>query len=293
MALSELLSWLAFIPSRIAAALSPLMLYNRRRLLLTAPERQAMREAGRFNAQLMDEVRALIAPGVTTGQIDKLVVTYTRDHGHVPAQLGYHGQHGDYPASCCTSINDVICHGIPGDYALKEGDIVNVDLTSIVNGWHGDSSETFIIGKPSDLARRVVQCAFDCLWLAIDNLKPNCRVSDIGDPIVRHARKLGFSVVEEYVGHGVGRNFHQPPTIPHTPTPEARRQRLEPGLCFTVEPMINTGVKDSVQSKRDGWTVRTKDGGLSAQFEHTVLMTEHGPEALTITKNGPQKGHKF
>ena len=269
------------------------MLYNRKRLLLTPPERQAMREACRFNAQLMDVVRAFIAPGVTTGQIDKLVETYTRDHGHVPAQLGYHGQAGAFPASCCTSVNDVICHGIPGDYVLKDGDIVNVDLTTIVCGWHGDSSETFIIGRPSELARRVVQCAFDCLWLAIDNLKPNCRVSDIGDPIVRHARKHGFSVVEEYVGHGVGRNFHQPPTIPHTPTPEARRQRLEPGLCFTVEPMINTGVKDSVQSKRDGWTVRTKDGGLSAQFEHTVLMTEHGPEPMTITKNGPQKGHKF
>jgi methionyl aminopeptidase len=269
------------------------MLYNRRRLLLTTPERQGMREACRFNAQLMDEVRVIIRPGVTTGEIDKLVETYTRDHGHVPASLGYHGQAGAFPASCCTSVNDVICHGIPGPYALQEGDIVNVDLTSIVNGWHGDSSETFIIGTPSDLARRVVQCAFDCLWLGIDNLKPNCRVSDIGDPIVRHSRKLGFSVVEEYVGHGVGRNFHQPPTIPHVPTPEARRQRLEPGLVFTVEPMINTGVKDSVQSKRDGWTVRTKDGGLSAQFEHTVLMTEHGPEPMTITKNGPQRGHKF
>lgn len=139
----------------------------------------------------------------------------------------------------------------------------------------------------------MVQCAFDCLWLAIDNLKPNCRVSDIGDPIVRHAKKQGFSVVEEYVGHGVGRNFHQPPTIPHVPTAESRRQRIEPGLVFTVEPMINTGVKDSVQSKRDGWTVRTKDGGLSAQFEHTVLMTEYGPEPLTVTKNGPPRGHKF
>ena len=175
------------------------MLYNRRRLLLTPAERQGMREACRFNAQLMDEVRKIIAPGVTTGQIDKLVETYTRDHGHVPAQLGYHGQAGAFPASCCTSVNDVICHGIPGDYVLKDGDIVNVDLTTIVNGWHGDSSETFIIGTPPDLARRVVQCAFECLWLAIDNLKPNCRVSDIGDPIVRHAKKQGFSVVEEYV----------------------------------------------------------------------------------------------
>jgi methionyl aminopeptidase len=269
------------------------MLYNRRRLLLGPAEREAMREAGRFNAQLMDVVRAFIRPGITTRDIDRLVETYTRDHGHIPAQLGYHGHAGPFPASCCTSVNDVICHGIPSDYVLKEGDLVNVDLTTIVNGWHGDSSETFLIGQPSDLARRVVQCAFDCLWLAIDVLRPNCRVADIGEVIVRHARKQGFSVVEEYVGHGIGRQFHQPPTIPHTPTPEGRRQRLEPGLCFTIEPMINTGSKETVQSKKDGWTVRTKDGGLSAQFEHTILMTESGPEVLTLTRNGPQRGHKF
>ena len=270
------------------------MLYNtRRRFKLTETERDGMRIAGRFNAQLMDVVRAFVQAGVTTKQIDQLVETYTRDHGHVPAQLGYPGQKGAFPASCCTSINDVICHGIPTDYVLKDGDILNIDLTTIVNGWHGDSSETFMIGQPSDLARRVVQCAFDCLWLAIDNIRPGCRVSDIGDPIVRHARKQNFSVVEEYVGHGLGRQFHQPPTIPHSPTPESRRQRLEAGLCFTIEPMINTGTKDSVQNKRDGWTVRTKDGGLSAQFEHTILMTESGPEPLTITKHGPQKGHKF
>ena len=270
------------------------MLYNtRRRLKLTEAERNQMRAACRFNGQLMDVVRAFIAPGVTTGEIDELVERYTRDHGHVPSQKGYPGQKGAFPNSCCTSVNDVICHGIPGDYVLRPGDIMNVDLTTLVDGWHGDSSETFIIGEPSDLARRVTQCAFDCLWLAIDNIRPNCRVSDIGDPIVRHARKQGFSVVEEYVGHGLGRQFHQPPTIPHAPTPESRRQRLEPGLCFTIEPMINTGTKDSVQSKRDGWTVRTKDGGLSAQFEHTILMTETGPEVLTLTKNGPQKGHKF
>ncbi len=270
------------------------MLYNtRRRLRLTEAERAEMRAACRFNAQLMDVVREFLKAGVTTGEIDRLVETYTRDHGHTPSQKGYPGQKGPYPFSCCTSVNDVICHGLPGEYVLKEGDILNVDLTSFVNGWHGDSSETFVIGMPSDLARRVTQCAFDCMWLAIDNIRPNGRVSDIGDPIVRHARKHGFSVVEEYVGHGLGRQFHQPPTIPHSPTPESRRQRIEPGVCFTIEPMINTGTKETVQNKRDGWTVRTKDGGLSAQFEHTILMTETGPEVLTLTKKGPQKGHKF
>ncbi|MCU0878312.1 MAG: type I methionyl aminopeptidase [Pirellulaceae bacterium] len=225
------------------------MLYNaRRRLQLNEAERNQMRAACRFNAQLMDVVRGMIGPGVNTADIDRLVETYTRDHGHIPSQKGYPGQKGPYPHSCCTSVNDVICHGLPVDYVLKDGDIVNVDLTSYVDGWHGDSSETFIIGTPSELARRVVQCCFECLWLAIDNLKPRCRVSDIGDPIVRHARKHGFSVVEEYVGHGLGRQFHQPPTIPHHAPPESRRQRLEPGVCFTIEPMINTGTKDTVQT---------------------------------------------
>ena len=148
------------------------MLYNaRRRLQLNDAERQQMRAACRFNAQLMDVVRDFIKPGVTTAQIDQLAETYTRDHGHVPSQKGYPGQKGAFPYSSCTSVNDVICHGLPSDYALKEGDIVNVDLTSLVDGWHGDSSETFIIGVPSDLARRVTQCAFDCLWLAIDNVR--------------------------------------------------------------------------------------------------------------------------
>ena len=148
MLIRRLLSWLAFAPGQIVDSILPFMLYNRRRLLLTAAERQAMREACHFNALLMDEVRALISPGVTTGQIDKLVETYTHDHGHVSAPRGYHGQQGAFPASCCTSVNDVICHGIPGEYVLKEGDIINVDLTTIVNGWHGDSSETFIkIGR--------------------------------------------------------------------------------------------------------------------------------------------------
>jgi methionyl aminopeptidase len=270
------------------------MLYKaRRKLTLSESERQMMRAAGRFNAQLLDFVRPHVRPGVTTGEIDRLVYTYTRDHGHVPACLGYPGPKGPFPKSCCTSINDVICHGIPGDYALQEGDIVNVDLTSIVQGWHGDQSETFLIGEVSDLARRVTQCAHDCLWLAIDNIKPNGKVSDIGDAIVRHAHKQGFSVVQEYVGHGLGRQFHQPPTIPHDPTPESRRKKLEPGMCFTIEPMINTGSRETILSKRDGWTVRTKDGGLSAQFEHTILMTETGPEVLTLTKDGPQRGHQF
>ena len=265
------------------------MLQGKSKLDLAKAEREAMRRAGLFNAELMDYVRGSIGPGVTTAEIDRIIHEYTLDHGHVPACLGYHG----FPKSSCTSINEVICHGIPGDRVLKDGDIVNIDLTTIVDGWHGDSSETFLIGDASDVARAVTQCSFDCLYAGIDALHPGCRVSDIGDAIVRLAESRGFSVVREFVGHGIGRNFHQEPTIPHYPTRQSRRDRLTPGICFTVEPMINVGERHGITDRRDGWTVRTKDGSLSAQFEHTVLMTEEGPSILTPTTKGPQRGHQF
>ena len=265
------------------------MLISNRKLLLPEVERNAMRAAGRFNAELMDYIRPHIQAGIATAKIDKLVYDYTVRHGHLPAQLGYQG----FPRSCCTSVNEVICHGIPGDYVLKDGDIVNVDLTTIVSGWYGDQSETFLIGDVSDEARGVTQCSFDCLWLAIDAIKPGCRVSDIGDAIVQEAHKRGFSVVREYVGHGLGRQFHQEPSIPHYPTRQSRQERLLPGMCFTIEPMINVGQRHTTLDKRDGWTVRTKDGSLSAQFEHTVLMTDDGPEVLTQPPNAPQRGHRF
>ncbi|MCY2990319.1 MAG: type I methionyl aminopeptidase [Planctomycetota bacterium] len=264
------------------------MLMGRRKQAEKA-KRQGLRAAGRFNAQVMDYVRAFVRPGITTGEIDQLIHDYTLAHGHIPATLNYQG----YTRSCCTSVNEVICHGIPGAYVLREGDIVNVDTTTIVDGWHGDQSETFLIGKVSEEARAVTQCALDCLYAAIDALEPNCRVAEIGLAVVRIAHARGYSVVRDYVGHGVGKKFHQDPTISHVPTPEGRRQRLAPGVSFTVEPMVNVGVADGVQDPQDGWTVRTKDGKLSAQFEHTLLMTNEGPEILTLTKHGPQKGHKF
>ncbi|MGE0758100.1 MAG: type I methionyl aminopeptidase [Pirellulaceae bacterium] len=266
------------------------MLQQRRKMpLLAKAEREAMRKAGRFNAEVLDYIRDFVKPGITTSEIDRLVHEFTVRHGHVPAPLNYQR----FPRSCCTSINDVICHGIPGEQRLQDGDIVNIDVTSIVDGWHGDSSETFLIGKVSDTARSVTQCAFDCLYLAIDALTPGCRVSDIGDAIVGEATVRGFSVVQEFVGHGLGREFHQDPTIPHFPNRQSRKDRLYPGTCFTIEPMINAGARYCVQDKTDGWTVRTKDGSLSAQFEHTILMTEQGPEILTLTVKGPRRGHKF
>jgi methionyl aminopeptidase len=257
-----------------------------------------MRRACQFNAELLDHVRPHVKPGVATRQLDKMIHEYTLDHNHTPACLGYPGEFGPFPKSCCISINDVICHGIPDKYELKPGDIVNVDLTTIVDGWHGDQSETFIIGEENEvlpLARDVTQCAFDCLHAGIEALTPGCTVSVIGEAIVAlvNERHSEFGVVEKYVGHGIGTKFHQRPNIPHVPTRASKQDRLYPGMCFTIEPMINTGTERSQLDQHDGWTVRTLDGGLSAQFEHTILMTEDGPEILTTTKDGPQAGHQF
>ncbi|MFO0870317.1 MAG: type I methionyl aminopeptidase [Pirellulales bacterium] len=265
------------------------MLYSLKKLRLGRYERDAMRAAGQFNAALLDFLRPQIRAGMTTGEIDRLVHEYTVGHGHVPAPLGYQG----FPKSCCTSVNEVICHGIPGSYELREGDLVNVDVTTKVDGWHGDQSETFLIGPVSDEARAITQCAFDCLHLAIAALRPWSRISEIGEVIVKEATRRGFSVVEDYIGHGLGREFHQKPNIPHVPTRQSRAERIEPGVCFTIEPMINGGTKETVLDRSDGWTVRTRDGRLSAQFEHTLLMAETGPEILTQTQLGPRPGHCF
>ncbi len=265
------------------------MLQNIRKLQLTEVQRDGMRFAGKFNAQLMDYLRQYIGPGISTDEIDRLVTDYTHQHKHTPATLGYLG----YTKSCCTSVNEVICHGIPNDYVLKAGDIINVDITSIVDGWHGDQSETFLIGAVSDEGRRVTQCAFDAMHRAIQALGPGCPVSVIGDNVVEEATLRGFSVVREYVGHGLGRRFHQYPNIPHVPDRKSKQERLLPGMCFTVEPMINAGTRFTKLDTKDNWTVRTRDGRLSAQFEHTVLMREDGPEILTQCLNGPRRGHKF
>jgi methionyl aminopeptidase len=256
-----------------------------------------MRSAGRFNANLMDFVRTHVRPGVSTGALDRLIEEYTRDHGHIPACLGYPGDQRPFPKSSCISVNEVVCHGIPGRYELQPGDVVNIDITSIVDGWHGDQSESFLIGEPAEIseeARNVTQCAFDCLYLAINSITPGCQISVIGEVIVDFVRKkYGFGVVDKYVGHGIGTKFHQRPNIPHVPTRQSYQERLFPGMCFTIEPMINGGSPKTLNDPVDGWTVRTIDGRLSAQFEHTILMTETGPEILTLTECGPAPGHTF
>ncbi|MEE8142208.1 MAG: methionyl aminopeptidase [Planctomycetota bacterium] len=261
----------------------------RNSLILNADEREEMRRAGRFNAELLDVLRPHVGEGISTAELDRLAHEYTLDHGHVPACLGYKG----YPKSICTSINQVVCHGIPSEQVLRSGDIVNVDVTTIVDGWHGDQSETFLIGEVTDEARNLTQVTFDSLMLGIDALRANESANEIGRAIEGCARSHGFAVVREYQGHGLGRKFHQEPTILHFATAEQESVILVPGMCFTVEPMINVGTWKTLLDPADSWTVRTADGCLSAQFEHTILMTEDGPEILTLTQNGPKPGHRF
>ena len=265
--------------------------------IYNAEERESLRAASRFNAELMDHVRPHVQPGVTTGHLDDIVREYTLEHGHTPACLGYAGPPGapPYPKSICTSINEVVCHGIPDDTVLKEGDIVNVDLTTIVNGWHGDQSETFLIGEVSDDARRLVQTTFEALWVGIRAIKAFGKVRDIGHAIFSFADEREYSVVREYQGHGIGRSFHQEPGVPHFwfKGSNVGNQVIRPGMCFTIEPMLNIGTWKTRLDKFDRWTVRTGDGKLSAQFEHTILMGDEEPEILTLTKDGPQEGHVF
>lgn len=270
------------LPMSLMKMTKKIPVYNER-------EREGLRAAGRFNAQLMDYLRPFVKAGVTTNELDRMAYEYTVGHGHVPACLGYL----NYPKTICTSVNEVVCHGIPNNRPLKDGDIVNVDVTTIVNGWYGDQSETFMIGNVSPQARKLVQATFDALWIGIRAIEPFGMVRDIGKAISDFAHRQGLSVVQEYQGHGLGRAFHQEPGIPHFVQEKGGRVRLEPGMCFTIEPMLNIGTWQTEVDEADGWTVRTKDRKLSAQFEHTVLMTAQGPQITTRTQNGPQEGHRF
>lgn len=259
----------------------------RDKFILSNWAQDRMRDAGAFNAQLMDHIRPMVVAGTTTLEIDKEVKNYTESHGHTCACIGYKG----FPRASCTSINEVVCHGIPDGTTLKNGDIINVDLTTKVNGWHGDSSETFLVGDVDDEARKLVQCAFDCLHIGIAAICPYGKVDDIAQAITKHAHSKGFSVVRDFYGHGIGRKFHQDPTIPHYPSKSFGSFIIKPGMCFTIEPMINAGTWKI--TKEQQWNVKTIDSKRSAQFEYTILMTDIGPEVLTFTKNGPKFGYKF
>ncbi|MGM0443407.1 MAG: type I methionyl aminopeptidase [Fibrobacterota bacterium] len=256
-------------------------------LVKSSAEIEGMRRAGAFNAEVMEQVRSFVKAGVSTQEIDTLVHEYTRDHGHTPATLGYQG----FPKSCCTSINNVVCHGIPtAKEILKDGDIVNVDLTTIVDGFFGDQSETFLIGHVDPAAVELVQTTARATVAAIQEVAPGKTLALVGDTIDPLVRSAGFSVVRSYTGHGIGRKFHENITVFHHRNRENRSVKLVPGMTFTIEPMINMGGYPVYTDRRDGWTVFTKDGSLSAQFEHTVLVTETGFEVLTLTPSQKTAG---
>jgi len=255
----------------------------RRDCVLLAPDEiEKMRSAGRLAARILDAVAAMLRPGISTGDIDRLVDRMTRDHGALSAPLGYpRGGENPFPKHCCTSVNEVICHGIPSDrHVLREGDIINVDVTPTIEGYHGDTSRTFLIGEVSERARRLVAVTEECLRIGIAQVRPGGRVGDIGAAIQPHAEAHGYSVVTAFAGHGIGRVFHGPPLIPHVGKRGAGPP-LIPGMTFTIEPMINEGT-ERARILSDKWTAVTADGTLSAQFEHTVCVTETGVDILTL-----------
>lgn len=244
-------------------------------------DRVRLRRAGQVAAATLRAVGAQLQAGMTTADIDVLVREDTRRRGGQPSQLGYRG----FPAAVCTSVNDVVCHGIPSPrVVLRDGDIINVDVTTFVDGFHGDTSRTFFIGQPGSDARKVVEVAERCLWAGIEVARAGARLGDVGAAIERLSTAEGCSVVRDFGGHGIGRVMHAEPHVAHFGTP-GRGLRLRPGMAFTIEPMINLGGAEVVL-ERDEWTVRTADGSLSAQFEHTILIGERGPEVVTVDRVG-------
>jgi methionyl aminopeptidase len=241
-----------------------------------------MREAGRLVAQAFEYLRPHVRPGVTTRELDRLAEDFIRKHGAIPAYKGYRGQTVPFPATICVAVNNVICHGIPDNTPLREGDIIGVDIGAKLDGWFGDSCVTYAVGQVSAEAGRLLKVAEECMWQGIRAAKNNGRLGDIGAAIQSYAEAQGYSVVREWSGHGVGERLHEEPSVPHYGR-AGTGLRLRPGFIFTIEPMINAGHYETVLDKRDGWTVRTADGSLSAQFEHTVVITEKdGPEILTL-----------
>ncbi|HWQ13116.1 MAG TPA: type I methionyl aminopeptidase [Roseiflexaceae bacterium] len=242
-----------------------------------------MREAGRLVARTFEALRPHVRPGVTTRELDRIAEEFVRKHGGVPAYKGYGGSNGrpPFPATLCISPNNVICHGIPGAYRLQEGDIVGIDMGVVLDGWYGDACVTLPVGEVSPEARRLLEVAEEGMWRGIRAARGMAHINDIGAAIQRHVEAHGFAVVREWTGHGLGQRLHDEPTILHYDTGKPG-MRLRPGMVFTVEPMINAGGPETVLDEQDGWTVRTADGSLSAQFEHTIAVTDGEPEILTL-----------
>jgi methionyl aminopeptidase len=244
---------------------------------------EGMRKAGRLAAEILDALVPHVVPGVSTEELDDIVREMTMRGGAVPATLGYRG----YTHSCCISINHVICHGIPSDKKLKDGDIVNIDVTPQLNGWHGDTSRMFLVGDVPVKAKRLVDVTYECLMLGIEAAKPGNYVGDIGHAIQMHAEKHRYGVVRDFCGHGLGQLFHDAPEIVHVGRPGTGPE-LRPGMIFTIEPMINIG-KAAGKILDDGWTAVTRDRSLSAQFEHSIGITEDGCEIFTSSPKGFDK----
>ncbi|MGZ8994343.1 MAG: type I methionyl aminopeptidase [Burkholderiaceae bacterium] len=256
-------------------------------VIKTAEEIAGMRIAGRLASEVLDFVSPHVKPGVTTGELDRLCHDYMTNVQHtVPAPLNYAPPgYRPFPKAICTSVNHQVCHGIPGDKSLKNGDVLNIDVTVIKDGFHGDTSRMYFVGEPSIAARRLSDVTFDSMWLGIAQVRPGATIGDIGHAIQVHAEKNGYSVVREFCGHGIGRKFHEEPQILHYGKP-GTLELLTPGMIFTVEPMINAGRRE-IKELADGWTIVTKDHSLSAQWEHTVLVTESGFEVMTQSAGAP------
>lgn len=246
-----------------------------------------MRVAGRLAAELLDYLTPLVKPGITTNELDRLADAYTTQvQGAISAPLNYAPTgHNPYPKAICTSINHQVCHGIPNDKPLKKGDIVNIDVTVIKDGWHGDSSRMFMVGDTSVAARRLCHLTYEAMWKGIMKVKAGAYLGDIGHAIQMFAENHGLSVVREFCGHGIGRLFHEEPQVLHYGKP-GTLDLLQPGMTITIEPMLNAGRRD-IKETGDGWTIVTKDRSLSAQWEHTVLVTPTGFEVLTLSANSP------
>ena len=242
-----------------------------------------MRAAGRLAAEIMDALVPHVVPGVTTQELDDRVFRMMADAGAYPATLGYRG----YNKSCCISLNHVVCHGIPGERALKDGDIANIDVTPVLNGWHGDTSRMYLVGDVGVKARRLVDITYECLMLGLEQARPGNRLGDIANAIQTHAERKRYSVVRDFCGHGLGQLFHDAPEVIHAGKPGTGPE-LRPGMFFTVEPMINIG-KAACKVLEDGWTAVTRDRSLSAQFEHSIGITETGCEIFTLSPKGLHK----
>ncbi|MBT8150752.1 MAG: type I methionyl aminopeptidase [Gammaproteobacteria bacterium] len=247
-------------------------------VIKSADEIEKMRKSGALAAQVLEMIGPHVMPGISTGELDRICHEYiVNELDAIPAPLNYRG----FPKSICTSVNQVVCHGIPSDKkVLKAGDIINIDITVIKDGYHGDTSKMFCVGTVAPHARRLIEITRECLLIGIDLVKPGTTLGDIGHAIYQHATKNHYSVVREYCGHGIGATFHEDPQVLHYGSP-GKGIVLEQGMTFTIEPMLNAGKRHTKLSKQDGWTVETKDGRLSAQWEHTLAVTASGVEILT------------